>query len=50
LTSLAWLESLSSLGESLREKTADILERLEKKIRGRRSREGGLLWDFLKRS
>jgi len=28
------MESLSSLGESLRKKTADILDRLEKRVRG----------------
>lgn len=28
------IESLSSMGESLRKKTADILDRLEKRVRG----------------
>jgi len=28
------VESLSSLGESLRKKSADILDRLEKRVRG----------------
>jgi uncharacterized protein YoxC len=28
------IESLSSLGESLRKKTADVLDRVEKKVRG----------------
>jgi hypothetical protein len=28
------IESVSSLGESLRKKTADILDRVEKKVRG----------------
>jgi hypothetical protein len=28
------MESLSSLGESLRKKTADTLDRLEKRVRG----------------
>ena len=28
------MDSLSSLGESLRKKTADILDRLEKRVRG----------------
>jgi hypothetical protein len=28
------IESVSSLGESLRKKTADVLDRVEKKVRG----------------
>ncbi len=33
------VESLSSLGESLRKKTADLLDRVEKKVRGEEREE-----------